>query len=483
MRNLSPVLLAVAIGCLAGNLQAKQLYVDATNGSDAVSYADNSASRPWRSLGRAVWGSTSLASPNSGQAARAGDEVIVAAGTYSTNQATNLRYVPIYNPVNSGSAGSPIVFRANGTVNLTATAGTQPIIGTLEKSYIVWDGFTINEATVPTRADTGPMVVWRSDNITVQNMRIIGVDRNWGDNHVGLRLEYSHDLTIRNNRISGFNDEGENSACVQTYDSYRLVLEHNECFDSHAGFFIKGVHGTTPQHDVVMRYNYMHDVGEAFIFGGIGATSTGNTSGAMSYVYQNLVVDATTAAVSFIGYDGYTPSKVTVVNNTFHRSGTTGAFARESGGILLRRGYNGYNQIYFRNNLITDSTCAVASPGGFPAPSATTFSHNIYYANDTVAAVQYNSYSLAGWQSNYSKDTVGTTQLDPQYMGATNFKLAAGSPARTRGLDVMDLNNNGSSTDNIAVGAYITGNEVMGPTTVAVTAPPMPPTDVQAVPQ
>lgn len=483
MRNLSPVLLSVAIGCLAANVQAKQLYVDATNGSDAVTYADNSASRPWRSLGRAVWGSTSLASPNASQAARAGDEVIVAAGTYSTNQATNLRYVPIYNPVNSGSAGSPIVIRANGVVNLTATAGTQPIVGTQGKSYIVWDGFTINEATVPTRADTGPMVVWQSDNVTVQNMRIIGVDRNWADNHVGLRLEYAHDITVRNNRIQGFNDAGMNSACIQTYDTYRLVVEHNECSDAHTGVFIKGVHGTIPQHDIVIRFNYMHDVAEAFMFGGVGGTASGNTSGAMSYVYQNLVVDASTSAISFVGYDNFTPNKVTVANNTFHRTGTTGVFARESGGILLRRDFAGYNQLFFRNNLITDSTCAVASPGGFPAANATTFSHNVYFSNDTVAAVQYQSLSLASWQSTYNKDTVGTASVDPQYVSATDFRLAAGSSVRTRGLDILDLDNDGSMTDTIAVGAYITGNEVMGPTTVVNTAPPSPPTDVQAVPQ
>lgn len=481
MSKVNSVLLSIAIASIAFNVHAKQLYIDAVTGNDAVSYSDNSASRPWRSLGRAVWGGTTLAATNSNEAARAGDEVIVAAGTYSTNQATNQRYIPIYNPVNSGSASSPIVFRANGIVHLTATAGAQPIIGTYNKNHIVWDGFTINEATVPTRADTGPLVVWNSNNVTVQNMRIIGVARNWQDNHVGIRMEYAHDVTIRNNRIEGFNDSGMNSGCMQTYDAYNLVIEHNECSNSHAGVFIKGVHGSMPQANIVIRYNYLHDVSEAILLGGIGATP-GGTVGEMSYVYQNLVVDASMSGVSLVGYDNATPSRVVIANNTFHRTGTSGIFVRETGGILLRRGYAGYNELYYRNNLITSSTCAIASPDGFPAPGATTFSHNLYFGNTAIAAVQYQSLSLSSWQGTYSKDIVGTAVLDPLYRGSSDFRLADNSPARNRGLDILDLNRNGSISDAITVGAYITGNEVMGPTTLPLAVPPSPPTGLEVVP-
>src|SRR5690606_5256223 len=103
---------------------AKELYVDVSNGDDAISYADNNASNPWSSLGRAVWGSMNRGNPNSSQAAQAGDVVIVRAGTYSTNQGTGERYDPIYNPVNNGRSGTPITIRADGAVSLRSNTNT-----------------------------------------------------------------------------------------------------------------------------------------------------------------------------------------------------------------------------------------------------------------------------------------------------------------------------------------------------------------------
>ena len=137
---------------------AKELYVDASRGSDSVSYAQNDATNPWATIGRAVWGSSNRDSPNSSQAAQAGDTVLVSAGTYNTGAVTNSRYTPIYNPVNSGRPGAPITIRAVGTVQLQSSisSGTQPIVGTLDREYIIWDGFTVDERTVPTRARYWP---------------------------------------------------------------------------------------------------------------------------------------------------------------------------------------------------------------------------------------------------------------------------------------------------------------------------------------
>ena len=66
-------LFGVAMFLAVSTAQAKDLYVNGTSGNDGVSYATNSASTPWRSLGRAVWGNASISSPSSSEAARAGD--------------------------------------------------------------------------------------------------------------------------------------------------------------------------------------------------------------------------------------------------------------------------------------------------------------------------------------------------------------------------------------------------------------------------
>lgn len=482
MRRYS-ILVAAVLGCFAANLQAKDLYVNATTGNDSVSYANNSAATPWRTLGRAVWGNSSRSAQNGSEAARGGDVVLVAAGTYSTSATTNSRYIPIYNPVNSGSANAPIVIRGQGDVYLRATAGAQPIVGTQGKSYVEWDGFILDETYIPTTADTGPLTVWDSHHVTIKNMRITGVDRNWGDNHVGIRIEQANNITIANNRISGFNDAGMNSACVMTYDVWHSTFEHNECWDSETGIFIKGDHpgDNNPQHDVVIRYNYLHNLPVAIQFGGVGSTTTSNIPPLTSYVYQNLMVDVSFGGVVFIGYDNVTPAKVTVSNNTFHRVGQT--TSNETGAILLRPGYTGYRELVFRNNLVTNGSAGVTSwDSAFNAnTSATTFSHNNYYGNSSPAYIGYRSYSLSSWRSTFGKDTTGTTELNPLYLGASDFRLASSSPIRNSGLDILDLNGNGSTTDSVAVGAYVTGNEIMGPVAGLSTAAPNPPTNVEVV--
>ena len=98
--------------------EAKNLYVNATAGNDATSYATNGPNAPWRTIGRAAWGSTNRDARVSSEAARAGDVVLVAAGTYST-VATNQRATPSLYTQNQGTPGNPIVFRADGLVTIT----------------------------------------------------------------------------------------------------------------------------------------------------------------------------------------------------------------------------------------------------------------------------------------------------------------------------------------------------------------------------
>ena len=473
-------LLAVTLSCVAVGVQAKELHVNASTGNDSVTYEGNSAATPWRTLGRAVWGSTSIGSPNSGQAARAGDVVLVAAGTYGTSAATNSRLNPIYNPVNSGTANAPITIRAQGDVRLTASAGRQPIIGALNRSYVVWDGFIVNEASVPTTADTGPVTVWDSHHITIRNAQITGRVINWNDNHVGIRVERANNITLANNRISGFTDTGMNAACIMTYDVANSIFEHNECSDAVTGIFIKGDHpgDNLPQHGIVVRNNLIRNVTTAIQFGGIGSATNLSTS----YVYRNLVVDASLGGVTFIGYDDVSPAKVTVANNTFHRVGSSSN--NEAGAILLRPGYGGYRDLVFRNNLVTSSASGVAAwDTAFNSnSSATAFSHNNYYGNGAMAYIAYRSYALNNWQSSFGKDGNGSGTANPQYVSSSDFRLVSGSPIRTSGVDILDLNGNGSNTDSIAIGAYAVGNEVIGPVSgQAAVAAPSPPTNVEIV--
>lgn len=249
-----------------------------------------------------------------------------------------------------------------------------------------------------------------------------------------------------------------NDACFTAYDSYDILIEHNECSDAITGFFIKGDHvDADPLQSFTVRYNHIHDVQNAIQFGG----NTGNAACSnASLVYQNLIVNAALGGVIFIGYDSTTPACVIVSNNTMINIGST----TEAGGILLRPGYDGYRGLRFHNNLVTGSASGVSAwDSAFDSTDAdTTFSHNNYFGNTTVAYVQYNGHTLTQWRSNFGKDLTGTITLDPQYLGASDYRLANTSPLINAGLDVLDLDNDGNTSDVITIGAYITGNEVIG---------------------
>lgn len=437
---------------VAGAANAKELYVDAANGNDNVSYANNSQDSPWASLGRAVWGATSRGNSNSSEAARAGDTVHVAAGTYVTGEATNERYIPIYNPINNGSSGNPITIVAEGPVRLESPdAGSgQPIIGAYDREFITWDGFILDEQNILTTPDTGPVVVWSSNDITIQNLQIHGMNRGWTDNHNGIRLERVDRITIRGNRISGYRESqnGENASGLTMYRANAVVIENNEIYNTNAGVFVKGLN-VGP---ITIRRNHIHDVQKGIIFGGIGTSAGSNGARA----YQNVITGAW-SGISFLGYDNVSPSNVYVVNNTI-ADGTSGA---DGGAILFRPGSDGYNNLNIRNNLIVNGRSGLTAWHSDLSQIET--SHNAYYNNGRVADIEWNGYSLSQYQSRFGKGD-GSLQTNPQLedLNGGNFRPLAGSPLIDAGVDVLDLNGDGSTSDPITIGAYITGAEEIG---------------------
>jgi len=447
---------------------AKNLYVS-TTGNDATTYEANSASQPWRTLGRAVWGNAARTSPNTAQAARAGDVVIVAAGTYNTNAGTGTRYEPIYNPVNSGTAGSPIVFRSEtrGGAILQSSQSTtaQPLAGAMDKSYVTWDGFLLDESNIPTQADTGPFVFWSTNNAVVQNMTIRGFNRGWVDNHNGIRIENSNNVLIRNNDISGYVDSqnNHNSNCVTLYRSSNVTIEHNECYNANGGLHVKG---SNPG-PVILRNNLIHDITlSAIMFSGI----------AQATAHNNVVYNAWTG-VSYHQYRDETGvDTVTVANNTFVN--LTGA---DGGGQMFRGGSAFFRNIRIYNNITARAQSGVTSWEWTPQmETAVDLAYNAYSQNTRLAEVAFRGQTFSVWQNTYHQDEVGSLETTVSFINETarNYRLPTGSPLLNAGLDILDLNRNGSTTDRVPMGAYLTGSEIIGklPATR-----PNPPTDTNAL--
>jgi len=520
---------------MAQSSEAKNLYVNGATGSDAVTYANNDVNNPWATIGRAAWGNANRATPNASEAAQAGDVVLVGAGTYLTT-GTSIRYDPVLNPVNSGSAGNPITFRAEGLVTIqpaiyisgpvqSATAGTitldpgtssvndfyrgwyiritagagagqsrrislfqnvgseniilgsydgatrtaqlqnqwgtipdgsstyqltkpGPLIGALNRNYIVWDGFRIieNDSYHP---DTGAVVVWNSDYVTLQNLEIVGTALPVHfDNHNAIRVEGSDNVSVKNNKIHGLNstfigiNNQQNESVSTIYNSSNGTFENNEIYDVYTGFFPKAGNGTGH----IFRYNKIHDVTKAF---------------RISYhsnvqIYQNIIYNASRAF-----QPAEVISNIQAYNNTIYNvsSGEYNWFA--------------FSGINFYNNIFSTVTNPINLEGG---AGAFTSNYNFFHSYTNFINAGSGSGNLSWWQTNSGLD-LNSMEGNPGFVNpvAGDFHLAVNSPARTAGQG------------GIATGAYITGNECIGLESSCgggdVTAPSAPTvTQVTAVP-
>lgn len=443
----------------------RTLHVSGATGDDATSYAANSASRPWKSIGRAAWGSTDRERRNGAEAARAGDTVIVAAGTYAA-AGNNSRNEVVYFTENSGESGRPITFKANGSVKLTLSTGKGAVLGAYRRNYITWDGFSIHEAEAPSVPDTGSVVVWDCDGCVIENLDVNGNgnDNARQDNHTGIRIESSRNVIVRNNRVqnvyTGHNTN--NGACIMVYASGNVTFEYNELSNCGSGIFLKG----GPARHVgyfTVRYNLIHDIGEtrgdpqgSGIILHAGAPSTPE---APARVYQNVIRNAAEAGIKIWMFDGRdplnNPMNGQVMNNTIDTA-HYGLFVR--GDSLPQAGH------MFYNNVIVNTREAMAFEGTRVGLEASRFDSdfNLFHRAGDMAA-DGGTHGLPAWRKRFGHDPASRTD-DPRFVdgGGGNYRLQAGSPARNLGIDRLDLDGDGSRKNRINAGAYITGDEVIG---------------------
>jgi hypothetical protein len=383
----------------------------------------------------------------------------VRAGTYSA-PGSGARNIPAFNPVNSGTSSQPIVFQSEGIVNLVLSSSNGPVMGASGRDYIAWRGFDIDEANVPSHADTGPVVLWDTRGSSIEDSLILGMgDPGFGDNHPGIRIEASSNLIVRNNLISNFRTSvvnGANGAGIQIYDSGDIIIERNEIIDCGSGIFLKATRAATDQY--VIRYNLIRDSET-----GIAIHRSPNTAQAPIRVYQNIVTNAAMGIRLWAwAIDGTDPRNAKVVNNTVYNSDVgiyiTGSMAPNSGHILW-------------NNIVANSaTYAVNYAGAISdfTSDRLQFRHNLYYNYNRFAIAYSTEHSLSTWTGSLGQDagTPASLSANPQFVNPVlgNFRLQAGSPALNRGVDYFDLNGNGSTTDLVPLGAYVSGTETIGST-------------------
>jgi len=141
-------------------------------------------------------------------------------------------------------------------------------------------------------------------------------------------------------------------------------------------------------------------------------------------------------------------------------------------GLLISNNLNANAGHVFWNNVVWGGRNHAVNFGG----AASTFvknrldlEHNLYWGFTNFAIVYQSGHSFTTWKSTHGQDNASPASINqnPLFVNAAgeDFRLQSGSPARSLAVDRLDLNNNGSTTDTISAGAYVTGNEVIGRTT------------------
>ncbi len=209
----------------------------------------------------------------------------------------------------------------------------------------------------------------------------------------------------------------------------------------------------------IVRYNYGRDS-----WMGIRADQlvrTANPDHSVE-IYQNLLVNITENAFHTNHYDGAETYYLRIVNNTVKNCGRAfeGAILTTNAGHI------------FQNNIFADCQLGFRSQDSSSAWTPATFvaRHNLYRGLTTGAQFRFElsgqtSLSFASWQAMGQDNASPASRVaDPLFVNESsgNYRLQTGSPARNAGVDVLDLNGNGSRTDSITLGAYITGNEIIG---------------------
>lgn len=322
--------------------------------------------------------------------------------------------------------------------------------GIYRNDYIKWDGFYINEAFAPHAPDTGPITIFSSHHVIIENCIVEGVTSTYRDNHNGIRVENSNNVVLRNNLIRGIHDRGtppndsddamwhHNSAGIMLYGSHDVLIEHNEITDAGSGIFPKG----NDNYNITIRKNLIYGVRKGV------RVSYSNTIG-QNYIVQNVIRDGVWIDNLGINLAENTRNYI-VANNTIDNV---------ENGMYVTSSLNQENLV-IQNNIITNTYTA------FNAWVSTTKEYITDYNNYFVttqwanAGTIYNT--LAAWQTGINDDLNAIT-TDPQYMNRpSDYRLIPGSPALTLGVDIMDLDGDGDTNDTIAAGAFVVGNEVIG---------------------
>lgn len=398
--------------------------------------------QPWATLYRAAEA-----------ALKPGDTVYVKKGSYDVSTGGHWSRPAINIP--SGTPDRPITFKsmpAHAAVLDARNTKDNPAIGVSGHSHVVIDGFVI-----PNPGDKGIAVFGTGSaakGIVIQNNVIYGVFVNGLDNTEAIRLENAQDIIVRNNKIYDVHNSGNssNASGIKTYKVHDVLIENNEIHD-----VVAAVKDKEASSRVTIRNNRFTDCSYGFVLN----NQNGGVTEAIHY-HNNIVACSS-------GFDSATQSAavmrdVHIYNNTFIDYRSRGIGGNEHG-----QEFRIYNNIFHRSSTSIDMADFYTRLPN--TDQVKMMDYNLYLREPKMIVGLYGLNetitSLTAWQR---KGLDANSRLgDPRFVDASkgDYRLAAGSPALSAGRD-----NQGRTVN---IGAYATGQEVIGLMTEASRMAPSPP--------
>lgn len=378
---------------LAPNAQAKMLYVS-TTGNDAVTYANNSVTQPWRSVTKA------------GKSALPGDTVNIGAGNY----------VQPLKVANSGTSSARIVFKTqSGNRDVTIQRYTVDISG---KSYITIKDLIIQNVykDVPSGPNTiGIAVSGPSKGVTISGNIIVNTSGSaiaaWGTG--------DYDPTTNTGRTATYDYKGIQYLIVENNIIFNAVVNGwNEAITIANGvdtFFIRN--NTLSRSATINNTSGGEaiDIKEGASNGYISGNKISQYNGNMIYLDAGGREDQP----GVLTYAASNPPKLKNIN-VYNNVVSNNTYCICNAIMLAAEGHGSMDGIKIYNNLINNNGGSGVTIYAHPSMKPDSVIANVSIAN--------NSFYNNGWtpnatEENYHGDIDINTENSPNV--TANFKNIA----------------------------------------------------------
>ena len=342
-----------------------------------------------------------------------------------------------------GTAENRIIFQAYPGASVTICSdGTNNRVGqTLGKDYITFDGFKFTHTVQSWPSDTsgaGPLIVFDGDYNIIENCEFVGTGWDDGTNSPAIYISSgSNNSIIRNNFIHGYFSQGsDNTVGIMAYGASNLIIENNTFENNNYAIYIK-----KKDEDLIVRNNLFKGSYSSILLHLKGGDA-GNYQRRHKF-YNNIAINS---SIFFTMTDDFTATNpvddLEFFNNTFY------------GNSIATIGWGTDREptnVEYWNNLFVNNGRVITFTKGITYGNYNGEYGNVYISNSAQCT---GITTLAQWQTCSGFDLNSNDNI-------SNFVNPGGSNAEDYKRTSYPANGRGGIFASV-MGAYITGNEVIG---------------------